>query len=94
MLQVLPRLLAAFVLALLVTFAVFWMMQGLISTGQSVLEQTEYAKLVDFVDLSQDDDLQTKERKPKKPPAPPKEPPKPEMPKPSTDANQVNVFDI
>ena len=94
LIQTLPRMLGALVLACAVTFGVFWMMQGLISAGQSVLEQTDYGKLVDFVDVSQDDDLQTKERKPKKPPAPPKEPPKPDMPKPSRDANLANALDI
>jgi len=92
--QSLPRLLAALVLAVVVTFAVFWMMQGLISAGKSVLEQADHGKLVDFVDVSKDDDLQTKERKPKKPPAPPKEPPKPDMPKPSVDSNPANALDI
>jgi len=85
---------AATAFAVAATFGVFWMMQGLISSGNSVVNEESFGRLVDFVDVSQDDDVQTKERKVKKPPTPPKEPPKPDMPKPQLNANNVNSLDI
>lgn len=72
--------------AVAVTFTVTLMMQGLISSGGSVLEESDIGRLVEFVHVQQDDDIQTKSRKPNKPPVAPKEPPKPEMAKPDFDA--------
>ena len=80
--------------AVIATFGVFWMMQGLIASGKSVVQETDYGRMVDFVDVSQDDDVATKERQVKKPPTPPKEPPKPDMPKPQLAANNTSAFDI
>lgn len=80
------RFTIALIVAAIASFAVFWIMQTLISSGGSVLEADNTGKLVDFVDISRDDDVVTKDRKPEKPPAAPKEPPKPDMPKPSVDS--------
>lgn len=80
------RFALALVAAAAVTFAVFWMMQGLVNSGKSVMEQENFGKLVEFVDVSQSDDVQTKQRKPKKPPVAPSEPPKIQQPKPAVDA--------
>lgn len=80
--------------AIIATFAVALMMQGLISSGGSVLQEQDFGKLVEFVHVKQDEDIQTKQRKPNKPPAAPKEPPKPEMPKPSMDMNNAQSLDI
>ena len=88
------RFMIAIFSAATVTFAVFWMMHGLISSGKSVIAEQDYGKLIEFVDVSQDDDLQTKQRKPKKPPAPPKEPPKPALPKPSVSNDSVTPLSI
>lgn len=90
----LPRMAAASVFAVLITFTAFWLMQGLISAGKSVIEQQDQGRLIDFVDVSQDDSLQTKQRKPKKPPIPPEEPPKPEIPKPKLDSAVTNTLEI
>ena len=79
--------------AVAVTFTVTLMMQGLISSGGSVLEESDIGRLVEFVHIQQDDDIQTKSRKPNKPPVAPKEPPKPEMAKPDFDAAQ-NAMDM
>jgi protein TonB len=84
-----PRFVLALSVALVVTFAVALMMQGLISSGGSVLQNNDFGKLVEFVHVQQDDDVQTKDRQVKKPPTPPKEPPKPEMSKP--DFNRTNA---
>jgi len=88
-----PRFALALGAALLVTFLVALMMQGLISSGGSVIEEKDFGKLVEFVHVDQDDELQTKSREVKKPPTPPKEPPKPEMAKPDLDMAN-NTLDI
>lgn len=80
--------------AVVATFAVALMMQGLISSGGSVLQEDNFGKLVEFVHVQQDEEIQTKQRKPNKPPAAPKEPPKPDMPKPSMDMNNAQSLDI
>jgi protein TonB len=80
--------------AVAVTFAVSLMMQGLISSGGSVLEENGLGRLVEFVHIKQDDDLQTKVRKPNKPPVAAKEPPKPEMAKPNLDTSHANSMDM
>jgi len=95
----LTRFAAALAVAGVATFAVFWVMQSLISSGGSVLNEQDFGRIESFVMQKPDDDVQTKERKPQKPPAPPKEPPKPDMPKPdlaqaSTDGFDIGGFDI
>lgn len=98
MLNAAPRFGLAIAAAAAVTFAVALMMQGLISTGGSVLEEDNIGKLVEFVHVQQDEDIQTKDRQPKKPPTPPQEPPKPEMAKPnfdrSADAMDMGGLDL
>lgn len=81
-------------IATVATFLVFWMMQGLISSGHSVVNEESSARLVEFVDVSQDEDVQTKQRKVNKPPAPKAPPPKPDLPKPSVQAQTANAFDM
>jgi protein TonB len=73
------------VLGLLVTLGLFLMMQALIKSDRSGLNEGVQGKLVDFVRLDEDVDVQLKDRKPK-PPPPPDEPP-PNMPKPSFDTS-------
>lgn len=95
----LTRFAAALAIAGVATFAVFWVMQSLISSGGSVLNEQDFGRIESFVMQKPDDDVQTKEHKPQKPPAPPKEPPKPDMPKPdlaqaSTDGFDIGGFDI
>ena len=80
--------------AVAVTFAVSLMMQGLISSGGSVLEDNGLDRLVDFVHIKQDEDLQTKVRKPNKPPAASKEPPKPDMAKPNLNTSHTNSMNM
>ena len=66
------------VLGVIVTLALFYLMQALIQGADSALTDDKIGNLVDFVRIKQDPDLQTKKRKPKKPP-PPDEPP-PDVP--------------
>ncbi len=90
----LQRFGVALVAAGVATFAVFWIMQSLISSGGSVLNEQSYDRLQSFVMETPDDDVQTKERKPEKPPAPPAEPPKPDMPKPDMAKADTSGFDV
>lgn len=96
MVSTVPRFTLALGAALAVTFLVALIMQGLISSGGSVIEDKGFGKLVEFVHVQEDDDLQTKSRQVKKPPAPPEEPPKPEMAKPDLDmtANKVDMGSV
>jgi periplasmic protein TonB len=73
------------VLGLLVTLGLFLMMQALIKSDRSGLNEGVQGKLIDFVRLDEDVDVQVKDRKPK-PPPPPDEPP-PNMPKPTFDTS-------
>ena len=92
--SVMLRFGAALAVAAAATFAVFWMMQSLISSGGSVLNEQDYGKLQSFVMSKPDDDVQTKDRKPEKPPAPPEEPPQPDMPRPDIAKADTSAFDI
>lgn len=72
------RLSLSALLGVIVTLALFYLMQYLIQGANSALTDDKIGNLVDFVRVKQDPELQTKKRKPKKPP-PPDEPP-PEVP--------------
>ncbi|MGR6870812.1 energy transducer TonB [Pseudomonas sp. HK3] len=91
MLNAAPRFGFAMAVAAGVTFCVALMMQGLISSGGSVLQDNDLGKLVEFVHVQQDDEVRTKDRQPKKPPVPPQEPPKPEMSKPDFDRSSSDM---
>jgi protein TonB len=66
-----------------ITFAVFFAMQALINTGESAMTEGPDGRVVDFVKVDKEEQVQKKDRQPEKPPKPPEEPPKPDMPKPS-----------
>jgi protein TonB len=82
------RYLFGVVLGAIATFALFMLMQALIKSDKSPFDDSVKGKIVDFVRLEDDVDLQTKVRKPK-PPPPPDEPP-PDMPKPEFDQSNVS----
>ncbi|HCD26355.1 MAG TPA: protein TonB [Gammaproteobacteria bacterium] len=63
-------------------------MQALIASDEAKLEEGVKGRLLDFVRLNQDEEVQTKQRKPK-PPPPPDEPP-PDMPKPDFETSDSN----
>lgn len=73
------------VLGVVTTFALFLLMQALIKSDKSPFDEAYSGRIVDFVRLEEDIDIQTKTRKPK-PPPPPDEPP-PDMPRPDLDAS-------
>ncbi len=68
----------AVVVGLVVTLALFYLMQALISGGKSALTEDNVGRLVDFVRVKQELTVEQKVRKPQKPP-PPDEPP-PDVP--------------
>ncbi|MBX3707463.1 MAG: energy transducer TonB [Pseudomonadales bacterium] len=78
-------------LGAVVTFLLFLLMQALIKSDRSPFDDQVTGKLVDFVRLQDDVDVQVRQRKPT-PPPPPDEPP-PDMPKPDfdTSANTTGV---
>ena len=75
-------------LGALVTFALFFLMQAIIATNEANLDEGAKGKLLDFVRLQEDQEIETKQRKPK-PPPPPDEPP-PDMPKPDFEASDIS----
>ena len=75
-------------LGALVTFALFFLMQAIIATNEANLDEGAKGKLLDFVRLQDDQEIETKQRKPK-PPPPPDEPP-PDMPKPDFEASDIS----
>jgi len=72
-------------LGAVVTFLLFLIMQAVISNDEANIEEGVRGKLLDMVRLTDDEDVQLKNRKPK-PPPPPDEPP-PTMPKPQFDSS-------
>ncbi|MFE8071328.1 energy transducer TonB [Marinobacteraceae bacterium S3BR75-40.1] len=74
------RYLGALAAAAVVTFAVFFLMQRLIASGESALTGEDERYVVDFVRVKQQEQVKEKERERPEPPKPEKEPPKPEMP--------------
>ncbi|MEC7413714.1 MAG: energy transducer TonB [Pseudomonadota bacterium] len=71
-----------------VTFLLFFLMQAVIAIDEARLDEGAKGKLLDFVRLEEDQELQTKQRKPK-PPPPPDEPP-PDMPKPEFESSDIS----
>ncbi|MAV24649.1 MAG: protein TonB [Gammaproteobacteria bacterium] len=87
------RLGASAVVGVFVTLALFYLMQYLIASSGSALTDESDIRLVDFVRVKQDQEVQAKQRKPKKPP-PPDEPP-PDVPPQQFDVNiDTNAFSM
>jgi protein TonB len=76
------------VLGAFATFLLFLQMQALIKSDRSPFDDSVKGKLVDFVRLQEDVEVQVRQRKPT-PPPPPDEPP-PDMPKPDFDTSDVS----
>jgi len=75
-------------LGAIVTFLLFLIMQAVIRNDEANLDEGPKGKLLDMVRLTEDEEIQTKQRKPK-PPPPPDEPP-PDMPKPTFESSDVS----
>lgn len=76
-------------LGFVVTFTLFLIMQAVIANDEANLDEGVKGKLLDMVRLTEDEEIQTKQRKPK-PPPPPDEPP-PDMPKPQFESSDVST---
>jgi len=74
------RYIYAILLAFTITAALFLGMRYLIVGGEGAMSDAPQGRVIDFVRLKKDDNLQTKKRKPKKPPKPEEEPPPMEQP--------------
>ena len=72
-----------------VTFGLFYLMQWLIHSDGSALTDGPDGRVLDFVRVEQDEELQVKNRKPK-PPPPPDEPP-PDAPDPRFQRGAIGV---
>ncbi len=83
------RLVFGIVFGAAITFGLFIVMQALISNQETALDKGVKGKIVDFVHLEKENDVEVKQRKPK-PPPPPDEPP-PDMPQQSFDTNSVSI---
>jgi protein TonB len=75
-------------LGAVVTFLLFLIMQAVIANDEANIDAGVQGRLLDMVRLTDDEDVQTKQRKPK-PPPPPDEPP-PDMPKPQFDSSDIS----
>ncbi len=82
------RYIIGVLLGAVVTFGLFMVMQYLIKSDESGLNEAAGGKIVDFVRLQEDESVEVKDRKPK-PPPPPDEPP-PDQPRPDFDTSDVS----
>ena len=86
----LPRFLLAFVFSAVITTGLFYLMQALIASGDTTLNEPPRGSVLDFVRVKQEEVVEKKDRKPKKPPKPETPPPQmqqPQMDSPSPDAS-------
>lgn len=83
------RISLSMVLGVVVTVALFYLMQALIANGRSAMTRNESIHLVDFVRVKQPMHVQTKQLEPKQPP-PPDQPPPPMQ----QNFNQVSVSKV
>lgn len=63
------------ILGVIITTALFYLMQSLIAGGKSAMTKNESIHLVDFVHVQKQEHVETKQTRPEKPP-PPEAPPK------------------
>ncbi len=82
-LQDLLRLLSGGLIAVVVTFCLYWLMASLVAAGREALTDAPDGKLVDFVRLKREQNLEVERPKPEKPDKP--EAPPPDAPVPQTE---------
>ena len=91
------RLVIAIIGAIAVTFGLLFTMQLLIATGRSADEDQVKGRIVDFVRVKRDENVETKKPKPKKPPppeAPPPDAPKPKLDNVTADSGTINIAPV
>ncbi len=81
------RYINAVVFAFLITVGLFIGMKTLIVGGENTLSEPIKGRVLDFVRLKKDENVQKKERKPEKPPKP--EEPPPEVPQPQMQTDSL-----
>jgi len=74
------RVIAGIAFGLVITAALFWVMQYMIETADQQLNEAGSKTLVDFVRLRRDETIHRRELKPRKPPPPQSPPPLPSTP--------------
>lgn len=80
------------VFGIIISLALFWLMQAMISNNQQGFNKTENIQMTEFVRLKRDTKLQTKDRKiPDEPPPPKKRPPPPQMQMQQTHVSNSNI---
>ncbi len=77
------RFIAATVAGLFVTAGLLFTMQALIASGQAAITEVTTTRVVDFVRVQREEQLESKRSKPDRPPNP--DQPPPEAPQPSTE---------
>lgn len=77
---------------IVMTFALLWLMQVLISTGKSALTDSKDFKFADFVRIEREETVEQKKVKPEKPPEP--DQPPPDIPPPQVDNVDPNAASI
>ena len=80
------RLPVAFLLSVLVTVMLFYLMQALIDSGEKALTESKSGHIVDFTRVQQELVVETKKRRPEPPPLP-DEPPEVIKPNLQADTN-------
>lgn len=83
------RLIPSAALAFAVTFALVYIMQFLIATGQKAITEDKSLNFLEFVRVKQEEVVEAKQRKPEKPPEP--EAPPPEAPRPQLDPTDASI---
>lgn len=83
------RYILALVLGAVATAALFLLMQTLIKSDGAAFDEGITGRIVEFVRVPEQQDIQTRDRKPK-PPPPPDEPP-PDAPRPNFDASRTTI---
>ena len=88
------RLLGGAAIALIVTFLLYWLMATLVAAGREAMTEGPSGRIVDFVRVKKDQDLnvdQKKPEKPQKPQAAPDTPQPQQNDNQNPDANTVNI---
>lgn len=85
------------VLGAIATFLLFMLMQAVIANPEAATDTGIKGRVVDFVRVQEDQEVQVKKRKP--PPPPPVDEPPPSMPKPTLDSNvsvgmEIGLVDV
>ena len=76
---------------IIISLALFWLMQTMISNNQQGFEKTENLQMTEFVRLKRETKLQTKDRKVPDEPPPEKRPPPPKMQMQQVQVTQNNL---